>query len=562
MLVWVGTPLRSPNGGDPVPDTSKPGADGLGRKQARRRVAAILAGLAAAALFVAISSINLGAQGLYQDEILQATGSFAYVGGEPVGALAVKGIPLMNNPYLGAIKTGLYGIWLRASGRGFSAVSWRMLGILMVAIGILAFPLLSRPLLPVWAALLCLACAVTDGTIILATRHDWGPVALALLIRLLLIGLLLREHRNERGVARGNLLIGLLFGLAVFEKLSSVVLLAPIAICLALEPARRRLRPLRALALGVFAGSLPLIAVNCLSYAGSRTFISLREVTRVPKPSPAEFVRTFPQTFLSLGAGNDVREMILGQRTAAGDVNREMALAAALLIVTLAVAFWKFRQGAEFRAAATLGVSFFGVALCLHLLPRWTTIHHNIQVLPFHYAAAAVALAGLVRLRPAWRAAEYVGACVLTGVSLLMVAQHVVTIRKIAADLVAGRASAAWDPAYTAIGNFADSKRTEAVFLVAEWGVGAPIYCLTQGRPGVRHEVFWNYGGPPELERIARESGRKTVYLVTPLTFQIAPRAAERINRDAGAMPGWREVPPEPEAAALRKAILVRKFVL
>src|SRR6476646_10129857 len=97
---------------------------------------AILVGVAAALLFVALSTWNLAAQGLYQDEVLQASGSFAYVGGPRIGVLVVGGVPLLNNSYLGAIKTGLYGVYLRLSGNGFSVISWRLFPILSVAVGL------------------------------------------------------------------------------------------------------------------------------------------------------------------------------------------------------------------------------------------------------------------------------------------------------------------------------------------------------------------------------------------------------------------------------------------
>jgi hypothetical protein len=437
-------------------------------------LAAALIGAVAAALFVSVCSLNLEAQGLCQDEVLQATQAFAYVGGETMGALSARGIPVLNNPYLGAIKTGVYGVYLRLTGNGFSVVSWRRLGILFVAGGILVFPLLSRRVLRPLPAALFLAFVVTDGAVILTTRHDWGPTALAFLFRLLIVGLLLGDNEDARNLERRSALLGLLFGLAVFEKLSSVVLIAPLALAVLLQPLRGKPRALAALAAGGMVGFVPLLAVNAMSYFPGRRLISLAEVNLGHKASLWGFVTTFPQHYLSLSAAPFVRNWILERPADPAVVSREILLVGLLTAVTLGLAVWHFRQGPEFRVAAVLCLSYFGVALAVHLLPRDTGDHHMIQVIPFHYAAAAAALGGLMRLRK-----RRLGIALLMGVCSLVMAQHVVTVKEIAGDLLAGRTGRDWDRAFTSVGEFANSQRDRAVFIAAAWGVGAPIYCLT-----------------------------------------------------------------------------------
>ena len=524
-------------------------------------LAAAIVGLTAAMLFVAICAVNLETGGLYQDEVLQATGAFAYIGGDPLGALSLYGVPVLNNSYLGAIKTGIYGIYLRLSGNGFSVTSWRMIGILLVATGILAFPILSRRVLPPFAALGCLIFVITDCVVILTTRHDWGPTALAFMIRLIVIGLLFGDDRDERTMTRSNFFLGLSYGIGVFEKLSAIVLIAPIAAAVLVQPLRRRKRAAAALFVGALIGFTPLIVVNVVSYSSTRVLISLEDAGRQEKLAFSEFIRSFPREFLSLGSGSYVREQIVGEKVAPEDIQLEIYLSAALLIVASGISLWKLRQGVEFRIATILCAAYVGVALILHALPRKTALHHNIQVIPFNYVAAAAVIAGLIRLRQKWRWPEYASCALITGVALLLTAKHVVTAARLKSELAAGQTGPAWNRAYTDIGVFANSKRDEAFFIVADWGAGASIYCLAQGKRGLREEVFWNYHGPEDLERTASASGRKTVYVVTPLSFPIGDTAS-RINRDVGSIAGWREVTPEPEAARLREVIRVRKFVL
>ncbi len=521
---------------------------------------AVAVGLAACFLFVLLAGLNLDKQGLYQDEVFQAAGSFAYLGGPATGAMIAWGVPILNNSYLGAIKTGIYGLYLRLAGNGFSVVSWRALSVGFVATGILLFALLSRKTLKPLFALVGLVLLCTDGTIILTSRHDWGPTSLALLLRLAIIGLLLHTGADYRGVRRDHLLLGVAFGLAVFEKLSSVVLIAPIGLALLLQPWRRKRPVLAALAAGAVLGSLPLIAVNATSYLRERTFISLSGTTGETRAPFAAYVKGFPERFLPLAAAEHPRWQILGEHATELEAGLAMILMAALIVTTLGVALWNFRQGPEFPAAAVLVLSVFGIAILLYLLPRHTAIHHEVQVIPFHYMAAVVALGGLVRLRPQWRLRHRLAAGILAGNLVLVGAQHVVTVSRIEAELRTKESGASWERAVTTIGEFANARRTQAVFIATDWGVATAIQCLTQNEPEVVHEVFWNYQGPADLERIVESSGRKTVYLVSPVFIAAAPAVSARINRDAGTIPGWREMPVEPEAAVLRPRIVVRRF--
>ena len=85
----------------------------LNRHSGVRWRSALGTGAAAMLFFVAFTGLRVTAQGLYADELVQATGSFAYVGAQPiVGAvLTIRGIPVLNLEYLGAIKTAVYGLY-------------------------------------------------------------------------------------------------------------------------------------------------------------------------------------------------------------------------------------------------------------------------------------------------------------------------------------------------------------------------------------------------------------------------------------------------------------------
>jgi hypothetical protein len=168
---------------------------------------ALLLSLAAPVVFIWLSTVRLDAQGLYYDELHQATLSFSYIGspdrffasvtlGDLIPALPILSrlgfVPVFNMYYSGAIKSAVYGLYLRFVTPQFGVISWRLTGILMVALGLMVFVLLARCSVSATALGVTLGLLLTDITVILCTRHDWGPVALALMLRLMLIGVWLR----------------------------------------------------------------------------------------------------------------------------------------------------------------------------------------------------------------------------------------------------------------------------------------------------------------------------------------------------------------------------------
>jgi hypothetical protein len=131
-------------------------------------------GLWAAVLFLLLASVRIEAQGPQYDELHQAVGAFTWVGAPPppIFCTTVYGVCVLNMPYIGAIKTNLYGAWLRLTGSRFTLASWRLFGILLIATGIVLFCVLAGPALPPWAMAVFLALLLTDGAVLLAGRRE------------------------------------------------------------------------------------------------------------------------------------------------------------------------------------------------------------------------------------------------------------------------------------------------------------------------------------------------------------------------------------------------------
>jgi hypothetical protein len=511
-------------------------------------------GLAAAVLFVLLASVRIEAQGPQYDELHQAVGAFTWLGAPPppVFCRAFHGVCVLNMPYSGAIKTNLYGAWLRLTGARFTLASWRLSGLLLIAAGIVLFCALAGPALPPWAMAVFLALLLTDGTALLAGRFDWGPVALSLVIRLALLGLWIGSEAGEGPSVRSSMALGGLVGLAAFEKLSALVLVPPLAAMVLGSPRRRERRHLLAVAAGFTAGALPLAAVHLGELAVRGQPISLGAGPGMER-SPAGFL-AFVGDYLALGQGAAVRSFVLGlDRSPLMEV-LEIAIAAAVCVIGCAIVMTQ----PSIRGAGIALVGYVAVCLGLYFLPRPTWVHHWLLGTPFQYAAVALALPalsqGIVRQKAL--------GITLAALTALWLAVRLPGLVQAERALAAGRASSAWDPSLAEIGRFAADRDKGTIFIASDWGVATQILAFSGGRPGLVHEPFWRYQGPEQLRSLEEESGARVLYLVRLRDPQrTVPGAMERIERDLLNDPRWHEVPVEPEAARLRQ-VFVRKLVL
>lgn len=500
-------------------------------------------GVLAAVLFVWIGAIGIEAQGLYPDETFQATGAFAYKGKPPVAVLTFWRLPLMNTSYIGALKTTLYGLYLLAGGT-FTVASWRIVGLLLVAAGMVGFAWLARGALRWWAMALFLLLVATDTTVVLSSRFDYGPTALSLGLRLLLIGAVLAP------VSRTNsALVGFLLGIGVFEKLSNAALLPVLGAVFVLQRERRNWEQGKAFAAGFGVGLLPLAFVNALSLWRLGHLISLEPAGGPHQASWAEFIREFRMRYFDISTGWYLREYALGQAASQIVKDREFWVLGGLLGLAGAIGV------AAARRAAGMIAAFFAVGLFVYLLPKVTSFHHQILVTPFPYAAIALALDAR-GLRWA-RAGLGVAATVYLGL-------HLGLLASVVDDFRAGRHGAMVPPGFTEIGHYAAERKNDAVFFHAAWGMWGQIYCLSGGEETFQPQLFWNYHGPEDLQRAIARLGRKTVYVLTPVRpFGMAEHlpATLRIEADMAALPGWREIPADGVPLVVSESIRVRKFV-
>jgi len=465
---------------------------------------AALAGLGAALLLVLMTTYRLERPGAFYDELHQAPGAFAYIGRPSAlfSFVPIGGVPLMNMSYTGAIKSAIYGLYLRAFDRPFSIWSWRLLGIFFSAAGVIAFSLLAGGRMTLGALLLFLALLLTDTNFLLQSRHDWGPVALGFLLRMMLAGLGLRQLTGSRG-PWSAFLLGLITGIAIFEKLSSAVLLGPLIIMLLADPASRTVRSaLQALA-GLVAGALPAIAVNLHSLVTTSSLVALASVDTTPRRS----IWGYGANYLFLGNGGLERRMILEAPPLRWTEPLEGLAIVGLIVLVGAVAWQRRRVDDGARLAGVALLCYLAVGVALPFLPHGTAEHHWIIGTPFQYLAIALAAAS-VWSQPGVRTVRR--ALFAGSLTLLLVARTTALVS--AFDAIKGdRYTRTWDPSLNTAAAFAARQPASAIFIAANWGVATQALCFSNGRQNFVFELYPSYGGPETLNPVLAPPERDVV---------------------------------------------------
>jgi len=507
---------------------------------------AMVIGIVGSVIFCVLCGVNLTGQGLYYDEIHQASAAFTWLGKEPIAfsRAVIGGVPLLNMTYSGALKSHAYGFYLRFIGGGhFSVLSWRCLSLGFVALGIFLFCLIGGPRLGPRGLLLFLALLLSDITVLLTSRHDWGPTALALALRLIFLAVWLHGEKLSRGTSTNVFVLGALVGLSIYEKLSSVVLLAPLYLILLTRPSRS----VRAWAIahaGLFAGTLPLLMANACTWVGGHGLISLEP----NPPYPPVAWSTFAGNYLSLGQGREAWLWILGR--IANPLFSQ--LEAGLVVGICLLIAWMVIRDRQFRPAGLCIASYVLVAILVKVLPGKTYLHHWILGTPFQYLAVALAMSGAGD-RSRWSHRFMAAAvCVL----LLLRLPAVISTEH---ALARGQAANRFDRSLTQLGEFA-GRHPNDLFIATTWGTAMQMYCLSDGQPDHVFEAFWDAGRVEALKAILKRKDKRILYLselprAANLSADLTARAVKTVEESAE----WREVPVDSELSNLA-AVRVQKF--
>jgi len=511
----------------------------------------LLVGLIAASLCFLLAAHNLEGVGLYYDEVNQAPSAFAYTGQSPerFTAVSIGPIPVMNASYIGALKSNLYGLYLRLSGKPFAIKSWRMTGILFFAGGLVAFSVIAGPSLPLKNLIAFLALLLLDGNVLLNIRHDYGPAALSLLLRLIFVALWIKASQEPVPRLRYTFTLGALIGLAIFEKVTALTLLIPLLIYVHVNIGYRNRKHWFFLLGGGLLGGLPLVMANLKTIGlgkGLISFYKIHKPLRIPHLFREGF--DFLHNYFSLGQGAYINEWILGISPKKIFVESEFILLALLLSLVFFQAYRRKEDLSRLTKTATaLGISYLGVGVCLFLLPYWTEFHHWILGTPFQYAAIALGFSitpgRKTKSKNSFWKWLWLGPWLLILLRLPSLAQ---TQKAIAEH----RTGIMWDSSFNTLTAFAAQHCDKAIFIAADWGFANQIYSICQGRPLTVFEPFWDFKERETLKRLLSNTKKDTFYvLYRKFRPPLNPKNTMLLFKELNALKGWRAMPMEGKVA-------------
>jgi hypothetical protein len=483
------------------------------------------------ACVLALSARRLDEPGLYYDEVIQATpaSEFLRAGGEPLGIPGARStwlfggwLPLMTQPYMGALKSQLliptFAVF------GASPASLRLATLLWGCAGLLLCAGWMRSVYGSRVALLAAALVAVDPSFVFVTRHDWGSVSLALVCRggglwLLTAGWCARS--------RGRLAAGaLLLGLGVYNKIDFAPFLAGAGLALLACVPRGswreisgRARDVVAAAAGLAAGALPMLWSATAVFAATRAIWSGAEARG---SDLAEKLTTwqhmldgshFHRLMLAGGSFERVGEVA---GAAAGPFAWLFAASFAWLAVTL---LRDARAGRPFRAELFALATTLGTALALLLVPRAARIHHVMNVYPFPQlvlALACVRLWDTAAGRGAPGAAPALRRTLAAGAALLALAGSLRIDLAVQETLRETGGLGRWSGA---LGALARELPPDAHVVSLDWGFHAPLRLL---RPELDlAEPVWALARGRDGPGLALVGGPDHVYLVQAPQYRV-----------------------------------------
>jgi len=456
----------------------------------------------AALIFLGIFtiSIKIYAQGAYQDELHQIQDGMFLLGAETRGALQINGIPILSMPYSSALKGILYGLLLKFFLGNFSIVSVRFFGISIYFASIISFNFLTRGILTSRSLLLFNLLLLTDATLALCVRNDWGPVSVSAAARLVFIAILIKLSKNEKEKSL-FFALGLIYGFSVYEKLNNFVLLLPILLFFYLFKTKD-VKAYFLMCFGASLGAAPLFVANIFSYVKQNNFISLQTVAQ-KQYSLKEFLILLKVYFFD--GYSQVSSFIFGESFS---YNFSGFMILSFFILSYFYYFtYKSHDKKMFiskRIFYIFSTTYFLTPVLLYILPAPIWVHHLMIGTPFQYIAIAF-FSDRIKIIP-----KIIFRKIICIVLFLLCLLNIITYGDFILNTYRAKASLSWTPSFNKLSDFVKYNSIDAFYVCTTWGVEWNIYCSSPGQKNSM-ETFWNYSKIDFLKSINQ---KKYIYLI------------------------------------------------
>lgn len=485
-----------------------------GRKEA---IACHLAIVAAAALFLALAARHIESPGVYYDEAWQAPCAIFLVKdqvnsnyAEAWGVtIAGRHLPVMNGEYTGAVKSYIMAVGFYLFGVKVSVM--RLTMAFVALIGILYAAYFAREAFGSLGAICGVWLMATDPTIIMCSRNDWGPIAVAFALRASSLYYLARWWKS--GGKRLYLVVACaLLGLGIFDKTSFLWFVLALVTVGGGVWLTSRSRPRVGLAdVGLALASGFVTSAPLWDYNRRYDWITFRLVKlpdqQVTLRSLLDLVPERTGVLKAMFAGRALEGWMFGQEAPASFGISETALlpltliaAAILLIAAMAQRRWKL-IGLPLLMAI--------VILEIYSTPRQVWVHHWIGVYPFPHLMigamcavvwGAVKSYGLARLAAAVALAAVMAAAI--GRNLAVMAGHHRLMRERGGSL-------SWSEVAPQLADAVKAGYAGRTVQVMDWGAGNQLVLFSEGRLRVREPVW-------SLEDLKQPGGRLEKLVADP----------------------------------------------
>ncbi len=496
----------------------------------RSRTGALLVAALVVTVAGGLTLPRLECPGLYYDEVLFVDGWSA-----TRCAWCPWGVPLMELSYLGALKAWIY--WPVRS--DLSPLLLRAPWVVASLISALLTVLTAGRAFGRTASVVAAALVATDPAFLYFQRLDWGPVAIGVLLRALVLFLLVRwrTRRSERTLV----VVAFLLGLGVYDKLSFAWFVAGLVIAVGLDREYRQaiaLRRLPGLVLAFTLGALPLLVYNVVL-----PLASLRQNQLLADAGPLRAalgyrLRVIVEALDGSAVYGHVNARPLGDASPCPDglawlhpiLCEALPLGGSLLpyvflaCLVAAVALPRLRRDPYVRLVAWPSLT----TLAALLLIANVGPHHVPTLFPALHLLAAGAAGALAAQGRALRRVALLALVVVVGANTIVSAR---TITSFATRCGKERFS---ETIYSLV-TFARSHPEEPIF-VADWGFACQLRALAPDARVV--DVSWSLQKDPEAawRALTSSPGGGYVVLHDP-ALTVMPRARERLlqlARDAG----------------------------
>ncbi len=440
--------------------------------------------------YLCLATRHLELPGLYYDETLQVGQAIGLLKGLHAPArwgldIGSMTIPLMIGGYIGPLKS-LALVPAFALG-GYSVYSLRLTTILITLVGLVYTARAGRAIAGPIAAAIAVALAATDPSLILFTRADWGPVAIAFTLRIASLFYLWRWWTEK---TRRDLIIGAaLLGLGLYDKANFSWFIAAVgaAGAVGMFCDQDRPRPERrdvVLAVCAFVlASAPFWAFNL-----THDWMTVRQLRSRTRPMNTSLVEAMPAraaALLLMLEGRSTAIWMFGEA-----LPRRLGVSATplapLTIAATVILLWNARHSWRFLLFPMLMVV---MLIAMFLMPRAIWVHHWIGVYPF--PQLAIGAATMVVLDGAMKRRQWIGACLVCPLIASALAANLIVDASYRKLMVKTGGAAAWSDGIYQLHQLLETEYANRSIHVMGWGLSTQLQLLSGGQLQLR-DSFWD----------------------------------------------------------------------